>query len=68
MAHKSATHHDVNASDEPELLTLSRGQLIQWVAELQRQLCEQQAQAHRERELSAIHRNTVKRKREAVTS
>jgi len=66
MAPKSTTHHDVNASGEIELLTLSQRQLIQRVADLRRQLDEQLAQANHERELVAIHRDTAEREREVV--
>jgi len=66
MVPKSTIHHEVNASDELELSTLSIGQLIQRVADLRWLLSEQRAQADRERELVAIHRNTAKREREAV--
>ena len=66
MAPKSTIHHDVNASDELELSTLSQRQLVQRVADLRRQLDELRAQADRERKLVAIHHDTVEREREAV--
>ena len=68
MPPKSANHHDINTSDELESSTLSRGQLIQWVADLQWQLSEQRTLADREREPAAIHCDTGERERETVTN
>ena len=55
MAHKNVVRHDGNASDELELSILSRGYLVQMIADLRRRLGEQRAQTDHERELVAIH-------------
>ena len=64
MTHKNVAHHDANASGELEQSALSRGHLVQMMADLQRQLGKQRAQADRERELIAIHRYTTERERQ----
>jgi len=60
MAHQEHTYHDVNASGELELSTLSRGQLIQRVVDLPRQLGEPagpgKLQARTGRHSSRYHR------------
>ena len=67
MAPKSTNNHDVNTFGEYEPSTLSRGYLIQWVADLQWQLSGPRTLVDRERELAAIHRDTAEREQEAVT-
>jgi len=67
MAHKKAARHDANASGKLELAVFFRGQLVQMVVDLQRRLGEQRAQVDREREPVAIHRDTAKSEREAVS-
>ena len=66
MAHKNATRHDVNASDEFDPSVLSCGQLVQMVIYLQQRLGEHWAKAKHELELVAIHRDAAEREREAV--
>ena len=67
MAYKNTARHDPNAFGELELTALSRGQLVQTVADLRRRLGEQSAQVGCEREPVAIHRNTAERERETIT-
>jgi len=64
-SHGTQERHHV--SGEFELSALSRGQLVQMVANLQRRLDEQRPQVEQERELIAIYRDTTEREQEAVT-
>ena len=66
MLHKNATRHDANAPDEIDGGPLPQ-ELIQMVIDLRCRLGEQRAKADRKRELVAIHRNTAKCERKAVT-
>ena len=65
MAQKNTSRHDANAFDEFDPTALSRGQLDLVIA-LRWWLDEHRAKANRERELVAIHRNTVERDRQAA--
>ena len=66
MAHRSATRHDVNASNEFDPSALSCWKLVEMVIDLRLRLDEHQAKAGREREQVAIHRDTAEHKRKAV--
>jgi len=66
MAHRSATPHDVMASDEFDPLVVSRRQLVLMVIGLRRRLDEHWVKANRERELIAIHCDTTEHEREVI--
>ena len=67
MTPKNTNHYNVNTSSEHEPSTLFRGQLIQQVADVQRQLSEKRTLANREWELAASRRDTTECEQEAVT-
>ena len=66
MAHKNTSRHYANASYEFDPMALSRGQIVQMVIDLRWQLDEHRAKTDRERELIAIHHDTLEREREMV--